>query len=155
MSLFSLRSIDPERLARMIATRRVERGICWLNWHAPLNWWRNMFDIHPEGWSFRVGQFSNHSVIALAFETRADLASKANHFWGYVTEETVLEYFKEGREFLRFHGFFLSQKDILGIGITDFVLAITWHKQIIDVARGATHVQHLSAGDFVREKVLV
>lgn len=91
MSLFNLRTSDPESLAYMIAWRRVQRGRHWLNQHAPINWHRGLFDVRGKNSvSFRCWNIDeNDCVLALAFESCKQFADSN----GYVRRALIQKHF--------------------------------------------------------------
>jgi hypothetical protein len=93
-----------ESLTALILNRRVERGIRWLNQHAPPCWHRNFFDpLERDSKSHFRGRmvYDNECPLALAFESRAELANK----FGYVTEASVVRHFALTTRWLITHGF--------------------------------------------------
>ncbi|KND51321.1 MAG: hypothetical protein ABA06_03355 [Parcubacteria bacterium C7867-001] len=88
-----LRRTDPDRLSRLLTERRVARGIKWLREHAPAGWHRNMFEPQEDGTCrFRAhDSYDNECVLALAFESRPDLANPGTN---YVMYGTVANHFK-------------------------------------------------------------
>lgn len=138
MSLFPMRRSDPETLRVMLewrdAERRVRRGIRWLNQQAPRNWWRNLFDISPNGrWRFRAQDTrNNESVLALAFETQEDHACP---YYGYVTFASVTTRRKLSLNFHVSHGF-----ASLGNRLQDSeLLDVVWLQEVLCVANSPEH----------------
>lgn len=103
MSLFSLRKSNPQHLGHLIAERCVERGINWLNKHAPTGWRRNMFEPRPDRpASFRPRTDCNtEGVLARAFEGNPVFIDKDR----YVNEGEIARRFRLSNSRLRRLGF--------------------------------------------------
>lgn len=123
MSLFYLRTRNPQLLARLIAFNRVNRGIKWLDEHAPSGWWLRFFVLYGNGtYGCRAhDNYDNECALAIAFQNDATFANE----FGYVTFASVLrklrklghDHFSEMRlsGFERSHGFHsdVTLKDII------------------------------------------
>lgn len=124
-----MRTTDPEGLAVLRTVRRVQRGMKWLHQHAPAGWWRGMFDVFPERTVFRAkDSYSDLCVLALAFETRRDLASVVS---GRVTAGSVLASLapRRGLLFQHSHGFFDDPVN----GITSSMLDAAWEQELRNI----------------------
>lgn len=142
MSLFHLRntefSTDPEALTRMIAARRVQRGIRWLDGHAPKKWWNNLFRIYPDGWIFLPHDLhTNESVLALAFCDAKGVRSGGEY--GEVTTWSVAAAYGLSTRFLRTHGFDAATIGALArqsAEITSELLDVAWKEGVFAAMPG-------------------
>lgn len=98
MHLFSLRKAYPKRLAALIAKRRVERGIRWLNAVRPYNWWKSFYTDTGRFWA--RDEYNNECPLALAFQSERKL-----RVYGEVTYATVANHLHLPGRWLLTHGF--------------------------------------------------
>lgn len=98
MHLFSLRKTYPKRLAALIAKRRVERGIRWLNMIRPYDWWKPFYTENGRFWA--RDEYNNECPLALAFQ-----AEKKLRVYGEVTYASVANHLRLSCRWLLAHGF--------------------------------------------------
>jgi hypothetical protein len=137
MSLFHLRTSNPQFLGQALAYKRVARGIRQLDERAPKDWWLRFFVLYPGGgWRCRVrNSFDNESALAIAFESDSRYANQ----FGYVTFGSVAHYLNidpfdsisRPNGFMVSHGFSddgtLVDMIRAGIGKT----ALPWHRKLV------------------------
>lgn len=123
-NLRTLRRLNPEGYAWLKVSRRVRKGIYWLIQNAPAGWHRNLFEPHAGGSWFRArNSYANERVIALAFESRSDLADDSE---GYVRYATVALHFGLGFREAERLGFDCA----VGENITSDLLDREWERQL-------------------------
>jgi hypothetical protein len=93
--------------------------------HAPTGWHRNLFEPrleeHGGSWFRPKDAYANECTLALAFESRADLADEVE---GYVRFATVVKHFR------------IQYPELLGFcsdvrcGITPEILDVVWERQL-------------------------
>jgi len=129
MSLFHMRTDDPDGLAVLLAQRSVERGIKWLNSTLPRNWWRNLFQPLPGGrWRFRAKDcYANECVLALAFENHSQMAAGD----GYVHLASVGQRLGLGYGWQMRHGFETRRFRRRNITITSDILDAAWENLLL------------------------
>lgn len=86
--LLTLRNSAPEEFSQLLAHKCVQRGVRWLNRHAPSpGWWRNCLD----GGRSRVNMGDElGGILPLVYEYERDLAN----VFGYVTNVEVTHYLR-------------------------------------------------------------
>jgi len=124
--LLEMRRTDPEQLSGLLAEKRVKRGKRWLKRNAPVGWHRNLFEPYQgkEAWFRANNTYDNECVLALAFESRADLA---NHD-GDLTYASVTNHFALTHRQCRPLGFEEQpcNKRYPGFGISSALLNVKW-----------------------------
>lgn len=122
MHLLAMRKTDPERLATMIARRRVERGIRWLNSVRPYDWWKLFY--HPQNSRFRArDEYAEECPLALAF--KPETALRGGIFWD-VTYGQVANHLGLGRQWLMTHGFSVHENAARKPWVTSTILNTAW-----------------------------
>lgn len=124
MHLFSLRKAYPKRLAILIAKRRVERGIRWLNVVRPHDWWKRFYTDNGRFWA--RDEYNNECPLALAFRSEKSL-----HRYGEVTYAVVSNHLGLSCRWLQAHGFATPYgKPVRGPQVTSGMLNRAWEQEL-------------------------
>jgi len=108
---------------RELTQNRIRAGVAWLDENAPLLWRRNMYGIRNYRAIFRAkNQLNDAGVLALAFESREDLANSI----GYVTRTSIAGEFDLSTQTLKNLGFKID-KDC---GVTTTLLNEEWREYL-------------------------
>src|SRR6187549_885023 len=119
--LLALRRLNPTGLALLVLQKRVRRGKRWAQRNAPIGWHRNLIEPDTGRGGFRPQNCRNdESVLALMFESRADLANDD----GFVTSWTVASHYGFTLNRLRALGFEtqIHHKGCVGFSITNAMI---------------------------------
>ena len=126
MHLLAMRKTEPDGLAALIAKRRVERGIRWLNSVRPYDWWKIFY--HPKHGRFRArDEYAEECPLALAF--KPEEAMRGGIFWD-VTYAQVANHLRLRRPWLMAHGFLAHGNPARKPWVTSKLLNVAWEREV-------------------------
>jgi len=120
-----MRTTNPEGLAALIAKRRVERGIRWLNTVRPYDWWKSFYTENGRFWA--RDEYNNECPLALGF--RSEKTMCGGIFWD-VTYARVANHLRLERPWLMAHGFLAHENSARKPWVTSRLLNTAWEQGV-------------------------